>query len=209
MQNAPGRALHLPGLTLRPIPPENETAKFDLVLNVWETGRGLAAQLRYNSDLFDAATAERLLRHFDNLLRAVVAAPESRLSELTLLDADERAELLVRTNETRADYPRNECIHQLFEAQAARTPDNVAVTFEGVTLTYSELNERANRLAHYLRSHGVGAESRVGLLLERSAEVVAALMGVLKAGGVYVPLDPEYPHERLAFMLEDAGVCVL
>src|SRR4029077_16516464 len=143
------------------------------------------------------------------LLEGIVSAPESRLSQLPLLTEEERRQLLVEWNDTAADYPRDQCIQQLFEEQARRTPEAVAVVFEDRQLTYAQLNARANQLAHHLCRLGVGAEVLVGLCVERSLEMVIGLLGILKAGGAYVPLDPDYPPERLQFMAEDAQVAVL
>ena len=138
-----------------------------------------------------------------------MANPQKRISQLPLLTASEQQQLLVEWNDTRVDYPQDQCIHQLFEEQVERTPDAVAVVFEDQQLTYSELNCRANQLAHYLRSLGVGAEVLVGICVERSLEMVVGLLGILKAGGAYVPLDPEYPQERLSFMVENAQLSLL
>jgi amino acid adenylation domain-containing protein len=203
--NNPREVLRLPGLTLEPLEVDTGTAKFDLALFIWEEEGGLKVQSEYNTDLFDAATITRMLTAFQNLLRGVVVDPDQPLSALPLLTNTERHQLLVEWNKSHADYP-NRCIHELFEAQAARTPDAVALVFEDKQLTYRELNRRANQLAHYLRKRGVGPESLVGVCLERSLELVVGLLGILKAGGAYVPLDPGYPPERLAFMLEDAQV---
>ncbi|MET0648994.1 MAG: amino acid adenylation domain-containing protein, partial [Pyrinomonadaceae bacterium] len=207
LQNAPVPPLALAGLTLTPQPVETGTAKFDLVLNVAETEQGLAGWLEYRCDLFERETIERLAAHFETLLGAAAADPARRLSELPLLGEGERRALLAGAGAGQ-DYPQALCLHELFARRAQSAPAAPAVTFEGETLSYAELNERANRLARYLRGLGVGAESRVGLLLERSAEMVIAVLGVLKAGGAYVPLDPEYPAERLSFMLADSGARV-
>jgi amino acid adenylation domain-containing protein len=209
LQNVSLRAVELPGLTLSPVEGDSETAHFDLTLVVVDADQGLTASFVYNTDLFEAATIARMLGHFQILLEAMVADPEQRLSDLPLLTDNERQQLLVEWNDTRTDYPRDLCIHQLFEAQAQRTPDAVAVVFEHEQLTYGELNRRTNQLAHYLRALGVGPEVLVAVCLERSLEMIIGLLGVLKAGGAYVPLDPAYPKERLSFMLKDAEVTVL
>jgi amino acid adenylation domain-containing protein len=209
LQNAPRESLELPGLRLTTVPNVNETAKFDLTLLMHETPRGLAGVLNYAADLFDGATAARLLGHFENLLRGVARDHNRKLSALPLLTDAERRQLLEDFNDTRRDYPSARCIHELFEAQAARTPDATALVHERERLTYADLNARANHLARRLRALGVGAESRVGVLLGRAPDLVAALLGVLKAGGAYVPLDPDYPRERLRFMLEDSAVSAL
>ena len=209
MHNAPLRTVELPGLTLSPVEGDSETAHFDLTLQIMDTEQGLTAAFVYNTDLFEAGTIARMLGNFQTLLEAMVADPEQRLSDLPLLTEAERQQLLVEWNSTKTDCPRDVCIHQLFEAQAERTPDVVAVVCEAEQLTYAELNRRANQLAHHLRALGVGPEVLVAICLERSLEMVIGLLGILKAGGAYVPLDPAYPKERLAFMLKDAQVPVL
>ena len=172
-------------------------------------GAELGLKLSYEKEWFDEETISRMLDHFQQLLRAIAADPQQRVCDLSLLTDSERQQLLIEFNDTAAEFPQDVCLHQLIEQQVARTPEQVAVVFEGEEVSYREFNERANQLAHHLRSLGVTAESRVGILLERSVEMVVALLGVLKAGGAYVPLDPEYPAERLRFMLEDAQVAVL
>jgi amino acid adenylation domain-containing protein len=206
LQNAPLPSLELPGLRLNPIEAESGTAKFDLNLALVETDLGLVGNLEYNTDLFNAATARRLLVHFRNLLEGAVANPGCRVSELPLLTADERHQLLTEWNRTEANVPDEGCIHRLFEAQAERTPEAVALVFEDEKVTYQELNRRANQLAHHLRGLGIGPEVLVGICVERSVEMVVGLLGILKAGGAYVPLDPAFPKERIAFMLNDARV---
>ena len=189
-------------------PPINYS-DFDIDLNVIENNGELLLEMNYSTDLFEAETINRMLGHFQTLLEGIVAEPEQRLSNLPLLSQPERHQLLVEWNDTQADYPQDKCIHQLFEAQAEGTPDAVAVEFESQQLTYRELNSRANQLAHYLRSLGVGPDVLVGLCVERSLDMVVGLLGILKAGGGYVPRDPAYPQERLAFMLQDAQVPLL
>jgi amino acid adenylation domain-containing protein len=188
---------------------ESETAQFDLSLVVEPTERGLIAAFEYNTDLFDADRIARMLGHFQTLLLGIVANAQAKLSDLPLLTQAEKHQLLVEWNNTQVDYPQQLCIHQLFEAQVERTPDTVALIFENQQLTYRELNNRANQLAHSLQQLGVKPEVLVGICMERSVEMVVGLLGILKAGGAYVPLDPTYPKERLAFMLEDACVPIL
>jgi amino acid adenylation domain-containing protein len=209
LQNAPGAALALEGLEVSRLPLAGHSAKFDLSLSVRESAEGLRASWEYATDLFDASTIERMARHFERLLEAIVADPQQRIAQLPLLSAAERHQLLVEWNDTAADYPKDRCIHELFEAQAARTPEAVAVVFEGRQLTYGELNARANQLAHYCIEIGVGRDVLVGLCMERSLELIVGLVGILKAGGAYVPLDPSYPKNRLAFMLNDTQAPVL
>ena len=209
LQNTPPLALRMADLTLTPIEVDTCTAKFDLTLDLTETPEGLHGWLEYNSDLFDEATIARMAGHYRTLLEGVVADPDQRLSDLPLLTAVERETLLDACSTTPSRRAGDVCVHQLFEAQAESTPDAVALVFEQESLTYVELNRRANRLAHHLRRLGIGPEVRVGICVERSVEMIVGLFGILKAGGAYVPLDPKYPHERLAFMLEDSGARVL
>nr|WP_246357067.1 non-ribosomal peptide synthetase/type I polyketide synthase [Pyxidicoccus fallax] len=185
------------------------TAKFELGLTMIESQGALSATIEYATDLFDAATIERIAGHFRVLAEGLVANPKVRLSQLPLLTEAERRQLLVTWNETAAEFPRERCIHELFEAQVQKSPDAVALVFEGRQLTYRELNERANQLAHHLRALGVGPEVLVGLCVERSLEMVIGLFGILKAGGAYVPLDPTYPADRLAYMVDNAQARVL
>ncbi|HVG44168.1 MAG TPA: condensation domain-containing protein, partial [Longimicrobium sp.] len=181
-------------------------AKFDLTLALEATRRGLRGGLVYSADLFERGTVERMLGHLGRVLEQAAADADVRLSRLELLGEAERSLVLETWNGTSAEVPADRCIHELFEAQAARTPGAVAVRFEEESLTCAELNARANRLAHHLRGRGVGPEVRVGVLMERSLEMVVSLLAVLKAGGAYVPLDPGLPADRLAYMLDDSGV---
>ncbi len=186
-----------------------DQTNYPLTLCVAERTDGLSASLLYNADLFEEATIIRALGHFQTLLEGMATDPEQSLAKLPLLTEAEQHQLLIEWNNTRTDYPQGLCIHRLFEAQVERTPDAIAVAFEEERLTYRELNRRANQLAHHLRSLGVGPEVLVGIYVERSLEMVVGLLGILKAGGGYVPLDPSYPDEHVAFMLEDAQVHVL
>ena len=185
-----------------------DMAKFDLSLFMIEKESGLAGEVEYNLDVFDAQRIDRLIGHFQQLLGGVAHAPEQRLSELPLLTPAERHQLLVEWNDTETPVT-SQCVHQLFEAQVERTPAAVAVVCDGEELSYTELNRRANQLAHYLRRRGVSPEVRVGICLERSLEMVVGILGILKAGGAYVPLDPSYPRDRLSYILNDAQVQVL
>jgi len=188
---------------------KTNTAKFDLSLELEDRPDGLLGRFEYNTDLFEEATINRLIGHWQTLLEGIVAHPEQHLSELPLLTGAERQQMLVEWNATGVEYPDKLCVHQLFEAQVERTPEAVALIFEGREMTYRELNTQANKLAHHLRRLGVGAEVLVGLCVERSWEMVVGLLGILKAGGAYVPLDPAYPRDRLIFMLQDAQVKVM
>ncbi|WP_244221665.1 non-ribosomal peptide synthetase [Corallococcus exercitus] len=185
------------------------TSKFDLTLEVWEQRDGLRCRLEYATALFDAATLARMAEHLTVLARAIVAAPDAPVSTLPLLTPAAREQVLRGWNDTRVDFPRGATLHHLFEAQAGRTPEAIALQFEDQRLTYAQLEARANQLAHHLRARGVGPETLVGVCLERSLEMVVALLGVLKSGAAYVPLDPATPAERLAGMLEDTAASVL
>jgi len=179
-------------------------AQLDLTLMMAETESGLGARIEYNTDLFTAQTISRLVGHFKTLLSAIVSDPELRVSELPLLTAEEQRQMLIEWNDTKSASHVDQCIHQLFERQVQLTPDTTALIFASEELSYKDLNARANRLAHHLQKLGVGPETRVGILLPRSIEMIVGLLAVLKAGGAYVPLDPAYPAERLAFMLADS-----
>ncbi|MGO3029294.1 condensation domain-containing protein [Pseudomonas helleri] len=188
---------------------QGRTAQFDLQLDTHEEGEHLLASLTYATDLFDAPRIEAMAAHWRTLLAGVVANPECTISELPMLAAQEIEATLYGLNATQQHYPDPACVHQHIEAQAAATPEACALVFAGQSLSYRELNQRANRLAHQLRENGVGPEVRVGVACERSLELVIGLLAILKAGGAYVPLDPEYPAERLAYMVEDSGISLL
>ncbi len=209
LQNEASSEPTITGLQLSSVKIGSVTAKFDLFLSLCEVPDGLRATVEYSTDLFDAATMERLLQHYQRLLESIVSNPAQRLSELSLLSDSERHQLLVEWNATDTDYPREACIHSLFEAQAECTPEAIALVSGAVSLTYRELNRRANQVAHYLRANGVGADTLVGLYTDRSPLMVIGMLGILKAGGAYVPLDPNYPKARLQFMLEDAQAPVI
>ncbi|WP_247417880.1 amino acid adenylation domain-containing protein, partial [Ralstonia pseudosolanacearum] len=207
---AVGLSLELEGLTIEGVDAGQAAAKFDLTLELRETSEGLAGSLDYATALFDRATIERYLGYLHRLLKAMAADDSQEVNRIALLDEGERTQLLESWNETKAPYPRASTIHGLFEAQVRRTPEAIAVVHEGQQVSYAELNARANRVAHALRRLGVGPDARVGLCAERSVELVVGLLGILKAGGGYVPLDPSYPQDRLTYMLEDsAPVAVL
>jgi amino acid adenylation domain-containing protein len=206
LQNAPHPPLSLPGLTVRSLPLSSRTSKFDLTLQVRENAGGLRAGLEYSTELFDAGTIRRLLGHFEVLLGAAVADPDRRLSRLPLLTDEERRQVVACGNATDRAYPAERGVHQLVECQAAGSPGSTAIEFGDERLTYREVNGRANQLARFLRSRGVGQGARVGVALERSPELVVTVLAVLKAGAAYVPLDPGYPRDRLELMLDDARV---
>ncbi len=209
LQNAPMLPIELPGLTLVPQSVERETSQFDLTLELEETASGLVGFFEYNTDLFDDTTITRMVGHFQTLLEGIVAQGEQKVSELPLLTTDERQQLLMDWNGFQTEYPDQKCFHQLFEEQVERNPKAVAVVFGKQQLTYGELNAKANQLAHYLRSLGVGPDSLVGICLERSLEMAVGFLGIFKSGGAYLPLDPKYPQDRLTFMLEDSQTKVL
>ena len=190
------------GVCFRPLEVDTTTAKFDLTLNFAEADQELRLTLEYSTDLFEAATARRMLGHLQTLLEGAVANPEQHISELPLLTNDEQQQLLSEWNDTARDYPA-ECVHSMFEKQANLTPDSVAVVFDKDRQTYREINARANQIAHLLQSIGVGPESFVGIYIERTPEMLAGVLGVLKAGGAYVPIDHNYPPERVKLILED------
>ena len=209
LQDASTQKIELGNVSLIPMQPENRTAKFDLEVMLEDAEAGMQGRVAYNTDLFDAATITRMCGHFQTLLEAVVSDPERPLTALPILTPTERHDLLAVWNDTAIKYSGPECAHELIEAQVERTPEGVAVVFEQQQLTYRELNQRANRLAHHLRSMGVGPEVLVALCVERSVEMVIGILGILKAGGAYVPLDPTHPRERLAMMLSDVGAPVV
>jgi amino acid adenylation domain-containing protein len=223
LQNAPMESLELPELTLSTLTIDFKTTRFDLEFHLWEAtndfrslwgerwkhSKGLRGVVVYNTDLFDEATITRMVGHFETLLEGIVANPQARIADLPLLSQAERHQLLVEWNNTQADYPKDQCIHQLFEAQVERNSNAIALIFEDKQLTYRELNNRSNQLAHYLQKLGIGAEVLVGICLEPSVELIVGLLGILKAGAAYLPLDPNYPCDRLNFMLEEAQVPIL
>jgi amino acid adenylation domain-containing protein len=203
-EGASSQSFKLSGLRVSAFPINEGGAKWDLALTLTDNQRGFTAFLEYNTDLYEGGTIRRMLGHLEEVLEEVVANPEVKLSELRLVSEAEWRQVVVENNATQQDYPLHLSLAELFEAQAEKTPDSAAVRFEGTELSYRELNRRANQLAHYLREQGVGAEQRVGVLMERSVEMVVSWLGVLKAGGVYVPLDPQYPKARLLTMVGDA-----
>ncbi|HEX2094481.1 MAG TPA: amino acid adenylation domain-containing protein, partial [Longimicrobiaceae bacterium] len=202
--------LVLPGLSPTRLEPSPQaTAKFDLVLALRETGGRIEGRIEYAKSLFDPATVERYAGYLRRLLRGMAADENAVVPRLEVLSGTERAQVVEEWNRTAAAYPAETCVHRLFEARAARTPDAPAVVFEDGELTYGELNRRANRLAHHLRKHGVGPDVRVGVCVERGPGMVVGLLGVLKAGGAYVPLDPDHPADRLRYMLADSAPAVV
>jgi amino acid adenylation domain-containing protein len=208
LQNTPREGLRLSGLKLQSAVAENATVKVDLTLIMGETPDGLVGRLEYSTDLFDASTIERFAKQLETLLAAVAKEPQKRLRELSALPEEERKRLLVAWNDTAVTYEDDPCFHELFEAQVDADPGALALVAKDARLTYGELEQRANRLAHHLRARGVGPDSVVGLCCARTADLVVGLLGILKAGGAYVPLDPAYPARRLVQILADAGATV-
>ncbi|HEY0510454.1 MAG TPA: amino acid adenylation domain-containing protein [Thermoanaerobaculia bacterium] len=208
-QDTPTAEIAMAGVTLLTGSPGSAETKFDLELYLWDGPAGIAGSLVYSPELFEAATIRRMADHFQRLFERLVAEPEASVFDFTLMGEAEIHHVLAEWNDTAAAFPRDACIHELFEEQAGRTPDAVAVQFEQERLTYRELDRRANRLAHFLQKQGVGPEVFVGVLLERSVELVVALLGIAKAGGVYVPVNIADPARRISFILEDAGVRTL
>jgi amino acid adenylation domain-containing protein len=204
-----GESVDFGDLRMRPFHMDQEEGQFDLALEMIDDSHSLTGLLKYSTDLYEEATIARMAGHFETLLQGIVSDPNRHLSELPLLTSGERHHLLIEWNETATDYGEPVCLDTLFEKQVKKTPDAVAVVFEEASLTYLELDVRANRLAHCLRSLGVGPEVLVGVHLERSLDLVIALYAVLKAGGAYVPLDPDYPRERLDFMIKETGTPVI
>ena len=201
--------LHLTNLRLSLEEAENTTTKFDVSLYIKETNAGIQGTVEYSTDLYKGETIDRLIEHYINLLGSVVSGTEEQVGSLTMLGAPEEEQLLIAFNDTAADYPKDKNIVTLFEQQAAKSPEATAVVFEQEQLSYKELNERSNQLARYLQKQGVKAETLVPICLERSQEMIIGILGILKAGGAYVPIDPEYPQDRISYMLEDTGAALV
>ncbi len=204
MQNAPAGELSFGELSLKPVEFESTISKFDLVLSFTETAKGLIGVLEYNTDLFDKDRIVRMIGHLNVLIESIISNPAASISDLEILTSDEKHKLLVEWNDTEVNYPKDKCIHQLFEEQVEKTPENIAVIFGNNQLTYKELNEKSNQLAHLLQTKGAKPNALVGICVERSLEMIIGLLGILKAGGAYVPIDPTYPEERISYILKDA-----
>ena len=209
LQNLPPIAQRMGELTVLPFAVNNPISKFDLTLMLAETGAGLRTTLEYNTALFEAATASRMLEHYANLLAGMVRHPEARVSELALLSVAEREQVLFEWNATALEYPRGLCLHQLIERQAALTPDKLAVQAGGLSMTYAALNARANQVAHWLVERGAGPDVLIGIRMARSVNMLAGLLGILKSGAAYVPLDPAFPQDRLDFILQDSNALLV
>ncbi|HTK10968.1 MAG TPA: amino acid adenylation domain-containing protein, partial [Ktedonobacteraceae bacterium] len=209
LQNVPQEQSEVAGVQISTLSVEQTGSKFDLSLTVTETEQGLQCALQYSTALFESQTIIRLLGHWQTLLNGIIGNPQARLSQLPLLSAQEYTQVVETWSTSHTEAPQECCLHQIFEQQVLRAPDAIALVFQEQQLSYDILNRRANQLAHRLQKLGVGPERLVGISLERSPELVIAVLGVLKAGGVYVPLDPNMPSERLAFLLTDTQVEVV
>jgi amino acid adenylation domain-containing protein len=209
LQNATRPFTGIPSLRIEPMEVTITRSPFDLSLFLREREGKYTGHIEYSTDLFNRDRIDRMASHFQTLLEAIVADPDQPITTLPILTEAERRQMLIEWNDTVADHPKNKCIHQLFEEQVERTPEAIAVKFEDQQITYRELNQRANQLAHQLMTLGIGPEKLVGVCIERSIEMVVGLLGILKAGGAYVPLDPAYPDVRLRFMVEDSQAFVL
>nr|QEO74613.1 condensation domain-containing protein [uncultured bacterium] len=209
LQNTPQETVAAQSLKVLPLDVTSGTAKFDLTFSIMETNEGLIGGLQYSTDLFDENTIKRMLSHYERILEEMVSNPQQRVGELCMLSVDEEQLVVEEWNETEREYAREACIHEVFAEQARRRPEAVAVIADGEEVSYGELDHRANQVAHRLQQLGVGPEVVVGICIERSVDLVVGLLGILKAGGAYLPLDAEYPQERLEYMLADAGVSVL
>ena len=206
LQNTTGNpALELGGLELTGEATTSQTAKFELTFSINETATGLHCSIEYNTDLYKQSTIERMVGHYGELLQSIVSNPGEKVSKLQMLTKNEEEQLTKEFNDTSADYRKDKTITQLIEEQAQKTPNKTAVVYEDKALSYKELNEKSNQLANYLRKRGVGAETLVPVCVERSIDMLTSILGILKSGGAYVPIDPEYPQDRIAYMLEDTG----
>ena len=199
----------LPGLEVESLLDDQPRVRLDLELYAWQRDKELALYWIYNRDLFDRWRIEQMAGDFGRLLESAIAGPNLSLHNLQMISGSDRQRMLSEWNQAAVEYPKESCIHHLFEQHAVKTPQSIAAELVEQRLTYGELNQQANQVAHYLAKLGVGPNVRVGVCMERSPELLAALLGVLKAGGAYVPLDPAYPQERLAYMLEDSGASIL
>ncbi|OQK16460.1 hypothetical protein AU255_00700 [Methyloprofundus sedimenti] len=210
LHNVPLGSLNVDGLVITPLDIDYGTTKFDLVLHATELNGWIEAAFEYNTDLFEQDTIMRLAVHYESLLKSIVESPDvSKLSELSLLLGEERSKTLHEWNDTQADYPKNKCLHHIFEERAEINPNKVAVVYKKKTIKYKKLNEDANRLANYLRSEGVKPEMQVAICIDRSLEMIVGLLGILKAGGCYVPIDPSYPKKRITHLLIDSRSILL
>ncbi|HHJ52408.1 MAG TPA: non-ribosomal peptide synthetase, partial [Caldithrix abyssi] len=209
MQNTPMESFELSDIRLQAVEAEQKIAKYDLSLIMMETADGLYAEFEYNTDLFKPETIDRLHRHFQKLLEDVIRMPQVPVSLLPLITDEEQKIFTTRWNAIPEKVPFDRCVHRLFEERVDKMPEKTALVYKDVQLSFAELNRRANRLAHYLRKHGVRPETIVGISMERSLEMIVSLLAVLKAGGAYLPIDPEYPAERIEYLIQDSGITLL
>ncbi len=209
LQNMEATELEIEGLSFKPYEYENRVSKFDMTLTAVENNNRINFNLEYCTKLFKEETIQRIVEHFKNLLSSIVDNPEQKIADTNILSEQEREQILVEFNNTKADYSRDKTIQQLFEEQVEKAPDNIAVVYEDKHLTYRELNEKANQLARVLRNKGIGRENIVGLFVERSIEMVIGMLAVIKSGAAYVPIDMGYPQERIEFIIEDSKISIL
>lgn len=209
LQNTEEAEVNILGLRLKPQPSLRPVSKFDLTFQASEEEGRLVCSIEYSTALYKQETIKRMAGHFKQLVSQVINHPKADLASLQMLTPEESALILSNFNGTEMEYARERTIHQLFEEQAVQTPNSVAVEFEGLRLTYRELNEKANSLARTLQSAGVVPDARVGIMVERSIEMIISILAILKAGGAYLPIDPDYPQERVQFMLEDSGAQII
>ncbi len=209
LQNNPEETIEFPGLTVGLVPVATQSAKFDLTLSVAEVDGALQCNWEYNTDLFEEGRISRMANHFDCLLESIVSEPEMKISQLNILPEEEKQKVFYEWNDTAVDYPKDKTVIDLFKEQAEQQPEAIALIFGEEEMTYKELDERSNQLARYLMDQGVKTEDLIGICLERSFEMITALLGILKAGAAYVPIDPKYPQERISTILKDAGINVL
>lgn len=207
-ENKARKAIDVQGLKMEELTVASRTSKFDLTLEITESEDGLVAAMEYSTDLYDAETIEAMLKHYSHLLEGALTEPDKSIGELEFLGAEEKTQLLEQWNDTRRAYPQNIYMAEMFEQQAEKRPNAVAIIYEDQTISYGDLNRKSNCLARYLIEKGVGADMPVGICMDRGIDMVVGLLGILKAGGAYMPLDETYPKERLAFMAQDAGVKV-
>jgi surfactin family lipopeptide synthetase A len=209
LQNSPSGQLPMPNLKLSSIEVESSTTQLDLTLEILDSVNGLAGRFEYNTDLFERSTIDRMAKHFQNLLEAIATNPQQKVSQIPLLSKSEQQQILIDWNDTAVNYPQDICLHKLVEAQVERTPDAIAVIYEDQQLSYQELNQKANQLAHHLLAIGIQPEQLVGICVERSLDMLVGLLGILKAGAAYVPIDPSYPRDRIEYMLSDSQAKIL
>ncbi len=209
LQNVDMGEIEVAGIKLKPHNLENKISKFDMNVEAVELVNSMSINIQYCTKLFSRTTIERMYRHLENIIQAVTENIDIKLSQVDMLTEEERQQILIDFNNTKADYPKDKTIHQLFEEQAEKTPDNIAVVYEDKSLTYRELNERANQVARVLRNKGVSTDNIVAIMVEKSLDMIVGIMGVLKSGGAYLPIDPEYPKDRIEYMLEDSEAIML